>query len=239
MRNIIVLKCGGSTVGALSDQFYHSIAALKEAGMQPIIVHGGGPEIKKQLNRLSIKSEFVDGLRRTTKPIMELVEMVLSGKVNKEIVRKLTSCGIAAIGLSGSDGALLTATPLDYERYGLVGNVDKVNQSFLLSLLDLGIVPVIAPIAPGEDGRTYNINADTAAGAIARELRAKQLVFVTDVPGVMKKGQLVDSISSAAVEKMIDSGIIYGGMIPKVKAAIASLHGGLNEAVIMDGKMED
>lgn len=235
MSEIIVLKCGGSTIDALSESFFTNIKTLQESGQQPIIVHGGGPAIKEMLTKLQIESEFVNGLRKTTADVMDVVEMVLTGVVNNSIVQRLQDAGIQAVGLTGSDGNLLTAKAIDFEALGYVGEVTNVQTELIQQLLANNIIPVIAPIGRGTDGTRYNINADTAAGAIATAVAAKQLVFVTDVPGILKENVLLTSVTEAEVIKLIDNGVIYGGMIPKVEAALASLGGELQEAMIVDG----
>jgi len=234
--DIIVLKCGGSIIDVLSDQFFGNILALKKDGYKPVIVHGGGPAIKKMLDALEIETEFVDGLRKTTPEVMNVAEMVLTGIVNNALIRKLNLAGIQAIGLSGSDAHTLTAEPKELERYGLVGEVTDVNIPFLKQLMEEDIVPVIAPIALGADGNRYNINADTAAGAVAKALTAKQLIFVTDVPGILQGDELLESVTENEVAQLIAEGTIYGGMIPKVTAAIESLNETLDEVMIVDGK---
>ncbi|HLR41204.1 MAG TPA: acetylglutamate kinase [Virgibacillus sp.] len=236
MGDIIVLKCGGSIIDVLSDQFFGNILALKKSGYKPVIVHGGGPAIKEMLDVLEIETEFVDGLRKTTPEVMDVAEMVLTGTVNNALTRKLNLAGIQAIGLSGSDAQTLTAEPKELERYGLVGEVTNVNIPFLKQLMEEDIVPVIAPIALGADGNRYNVNADTAAGAVAEALGAKQLIFVTDVPGILQEDELLESVTEKEVAQLIAEGTIYGGMIPKVTAAIASLNEVLDEVMIVDGK---
>lgn len=235
MRDIIVLKCGGSTIDRLPDQFFTNIVALKASGLHPILVHGGGPAIKEMLGQLNIDSQFVDGLRKTTKPVLEVVEKVLAGQVNKAIARKLTKAGSLAVGLSGTDANLLTAKPKDVDRYGYVGKITNVNTSFLIQLISNNIIPVIAPIATGINGEKYNVNADTAAGAVAKMMDAERLIFVTNVPGVMREGQLLESVTDKEIESLIARGIIHGGMIPKVRAAVDSLKDGLQEVMIIDG----
>lgn len=236
MNKIVVFKCGGSSLASLSDEFFENIQFLQAAGVKPVIVHGGGPNIQQMLDQLNIKSEFVDGLRKTTEEMMEIVEMILVGNVNPAFTRRMNALGIKAVGISGSDMELLKAKPINLEKYGLVGEVTDVNTQFIKALLHGGIVPVISPIAIGEDGKTYNINADTAAGAIASALNAAQLVFVTDVPGILKDGKLLETVTTADVEKLIADGTIYGGMIPKVKAALQGAHGNVQEVMIVNGK---
>lgn len=236
VQNIIVLKCGGSSMDELSDDFFENIASLKKAGLKPVIVHGGGPAIKKMLEKLNIEFEFVDGLRKTTEEMMDIVEMVLSGYVNPALTRRVNETELSAIGLSGANGNILIATPINYDRYGLVGEICRVNISVIETLLSLDFVPVISPVAVGKDGNVYNINADTAAGAIAKALNAKQLIFVTDVPGIMKNGELLEVVTTKEVEEFIEDGTIYGGMIPKVKAAINGLSGRVDEVMIVNGK---
>lgn len=235
-NEIIVLKCGGSSIDELSAAFFQNIKTMQEAGIKPVIVHGGGPAIKNMLEQLNIEFEFVDGLRKTTEPMMDVVEMVLVGNVNPALTRRVNDMGIEAVGISGSDMDLLKATPLNLDRYGFVGEVDDVNTAYLEQLLDAGIVPIISPIAIGADGKRYNVNADTAAGAVASAIGAKQLIFVTDVPGILQNGQLLESVTTEEVEKLMEDGTIYGGMIPKVKAAISGLLGNVAEVMIVNGK---
>jgi acetylglutamate kinase len=236
MDNMIVIKCGGSTIDQLSDGFFRSIKALKDMGASPVIVHGGGPAIKDMLTKLNVQSEFVNGLRKTDEQVMDVVEMVLSGKVNKMLVRKAGQVGLDAIGLSGCDSRLIEAVPRDQERLGFVGEVSGVNTGLLLDLMNRDIVPVIAPVGLGKNGHCYNINADTAAGAIAMKLGAKKLLFVTDVPGILKDGKLLKIVTEQEVRELIKNGTIYGGMIPKVEAALKSLQDHLEEVMIVDGK---
>lgn len=236
MEKIIVFKCGGSSVDELSTQFFSNIHSLIKSGWKPIIVHGGGPAIQAMLDKLNIEFEFVDGLRRTTQPMMEVVEMILTGKINPQLTRQLNKNGIKAIGISGSDDNLLMATPINEEKYGQVGKVSAVNTEYIQTLLTENIVPVISPIAIGENYSTYNVNADTAAGAIASALQANKLVFVTDVPGILKEEKLIDKVTEKEIATMIQSGVIYGGMIPKVKAALHGLQGNVKEVMIINGK---
>lgn len=236
LDSIMVLKCGGSSIDDLSDAFFENIKQLMEAGMKPVIVHGGGPAIQGMLEKLEISFEFVDGLRKTTEPMMEIVEMVLSGSVNPKLVRRVNESGINALGVSGTNMDVLRAEAIDYEKYGLVGEVTQVNTVLLEKLIGENIVPIISPIALGKDGKTYNINADTAAGAVASALGAEQLIFVTDVPGILQEGNLLTEVTVAEIEELITSGVIYGGMIPKVKAAMKGLLGKVKEVMIVNGK---
>lgn len=231
-----MLKVGGSTIDELSDQFFANILTLQKSGVKPIVVHGGGPAIKELLTKLNIETEFIDGLRKTTKDVIDVVEMVLTGSVNNALTRKLNFSGLQALGLSGSDSRLLVAEPKNFERYGYVGEITSVNVTFLKKLVNEGIVPVISPIAIGKDGVRYNVNADTVAGVVAREMGARQLIFVTDVPGIMKNDQLLERVDEEEIKKLIESGVIYGGMLPKVQAAINSLNEQLKEVMIVNGK---
>ena len=233
---IIVLKCGGSALDDLSDQFFENIRYLQKAGKKLVIVHGGGPAIGEMLEQLQIKSEFIDGLRKTTEEMMDTVEMVIVGKVNPALTRRVNSFGLQAVGLSGSDLTFLHARPIDKEKYGLVGEVSYVNTDRLRQLLDVDVIPVISPIALGEDGKRYNVNADTAAGAIASALRAEELIFVTDVPGILHDGKLLEHVTTSQVESLITKGVIYGGMIPKVEAALDGIYGNVHKVMIVNGK---
>lgn len=236
MNHIVVIKCGGRMVEELSDHFFTSIMQLKREGYAPVIVHGGGPAIHKMLARLDMKSEFADGLRKTDEQMMEIVEMVLCGSVNKALVKKFGQAGLKAVGLSGCDDRLIEAVPRDQKNLGYVGDVSDVNRGLLMDFLEQGIVPIIAPIGISESEHSYNINADTAAAAIAVELAAHKLLFVTDVPGILKNDQWLDTVNEDDVRHMIEEGTIHGGMIPKVEAALESLHGQLKEVMIVDGK---
>lgn len=233
---IIVFKCGGSSVNELSEDFFMNIQALIKEGWKPIVVHGGGPAIQELLERLAIEFEFIDGLRKTTDKMMDVVEMVLTGQINPSLTRKFNHFNIAAVGINGSDQNLLQAEPIDYAKYGQVGEVTKVNETLIHDLLDNQIVPIISPVAIDTEGHRYNVNADTAAGAVASALGAEKLIFVTDVAGILHKGQLIERITDKEIERFIHEGIIYGGMIPKVKAAMKGLLGHVNEVMIVNGK---
>ncbi|MBG9735054.1 acetylglutamate kinase [Paenibacillus alvei] len=239
-----VMKCGGSTLAALPDSFYEQLQQLQEEGTVPVIVHGGGPAISGMLDKLGIESEFIGGLRKTDEAVLDVVEMVLAGQINKQIVRRLTQVGAKAIGLSGTDGELIQAEPVSNEdQVGYVGDVTQVRAALLTGLIDMNYMPVIAPIGLDGTGQRYNINADTAAGAVAAHLGAEQLIVVTDVPGIMRntpEGKAVlPIVTTVDIEAMIASGEIYGGMIPKVQAAMKCLEGGVQEVVIADGAESD
>ncbi|MCT8140432.1 acetylglutamate kinase [Anaerobacillus sp. CMMVII] len=236
MNDVIVVKCGGSTLNELSDQFFSSMKLLKDLDLKPIIVHGGGPEINELLNKLQVTSEFVGGLRKTTEEVLEVAEMVLTGKVNKWLVTKFQKAGLTSIGISGCDASLLKALPINKEQLGFVGKVTSVNGEFLQQLLSINVMPVIAPIGIDDAGNHYNINADTAAGAVAESIKAKKMIFVTDVPGILKDNQLQKVVSISEITEMIEDGTIYGGMIPKVTAAAKCLQGHIDEVYIIDGK---
>jgi acetylglutamate kinase len=235
-----VMKCGGSTLAALPDAFFEDIRDIQEKGIQPVIVHGGGPAINETLGKLGIESRFVGGLRVTDEATLDVVEMVLAGRINKEIVRKLQKNGAKSIGLSGTDGNLLAAKPVaNAQEVGLVGDVTGVNASLIEGIIELGFLPVIAPIGIDEASQRYNINADTAAGAVASGLGVDTMIVVTDVPGIMRtvNGEkiVLPQVTFADIEEMIRSEEIYGGMIPKVRAAMSCLHGNVKEVLIVDG----
>jgi len=246
-----VIKYGGHAMGdaALADAFARDIVLLKQVGIEPIIVHGGGPQIGAMLERLKIKSEFVDGLRVTDAETVEIVEMVLSGSINKQIVSAINAAGGRAVGLSGKDGNLMSVRKLRRTRretdsniekivdLGFVGDPSHVDPELLDSLTSSDIIPVIAPIGVGEDGATYNVNADTAAGAIASAVNAARLLMLTDVTGVLdKEGGLIADIGVEQARLLIEDGTISGGMIPKVETCIEAVEKEVEAAVIMDGR---
>lgn len=240
MMNRFVMKCGGSTLAALPDSFFEGLKRLQAVGAQPVIVHGGGPAINETLAKLGIESRFVNGLRVTTEAVLDVVEMVLAGQINKAIVQRLQAVGAQAIGLSGIDGGLLTAAPVaNAAEIGFVGQVTAVKTGLIEEVCAMGLIPVIAPLGIDAKGQRYNINADTAAGAVTAALGAERLVMVTDVPGILRDGKLLPLVTVAEVEAMIASGEIYGGMIPKVKAALDCLAGGVDEVVIVGGASAD
>jgi acetylglutamate kinase len=238
--NCFVMKCGGSTLAALPDAFFADLKRLQDEGMIPVIVHGGGPAISDTLNKLGIETEFVNGLRKTNEAVLDVVEMVLAGQINKEIVRKIQQSGARAIGLSGVDGHLIHAKPVaNAGEVGLVGDVTHVNGALVQGIVDMGYMPVIAPVGLGENGQRYNINADTAAGAVASHIGVERMIVVTDVPGILKtvdgEKVVLPVVTVQEIENMIASGDIYGGMIPKVRAAIQCIQGDVREVVIVNG----
>ncbi|NBT30527.1 MAG: acetylglutamate kinase, partial [Rhodobacteraceae bacterium] len=229
--------------------FARDVVLLKQVGIDPIIVHGGGPQIGAMLERLKIKSEFIDGLRVTDAETVEIVEMVLSGSINKQIVSAINTAGGRAVGLSGKDGNLMSVRKLrrtqretdsNIEKIldlGFVGDPSHVASDLLESLTKADIIPVIAPIGVGEDGATYNVNADTAAGAVASAVGAARLLMLTDVPGVLDKtGELIADIGVEQARALIADGTISGGMIPKVETCIEAVENNVEAAVIMDGR---
>ncbi|UVI29874.1 acetylglutamate kinase [Paenibacillus spongiae] len=240
MEQRFVMKCGGSTLAALPDSFFADLRSLQENGVKPVIVHGGGPAISETLGKLGIESEFVNGLRKTSDEVLDVVEMVLAGRINKEIVRRMLSSGAKSLGLSGVDGRLITAQPVaNANEVGFVGDVTDVNAAIIEGVMAMGYIPVIAPIGIDGEGQRYNINADTAAGAVASHLGVERMIVVTDVPGILKtidgEKRVLPSVSVAEIEAMISSGEIYGGMIPKVRAAIQCIQGRVREVVIVNG----
>ncbi|HZJ84293.1 MAG TPA: acetylglutamate kinase [Syntrophomonadaceae bacterium] len=240
----VVIKYGGAAMKDcdLKEKVMQDIVLMKFVGMHPIVVHGGGPEINNLLARLNIESNFVDGLRVTDKETMEVVEMVLGGKVNKEIVAGIAAKGGNAVGLSGKDGSLIKAQPLDINGIkGFTGEVVKVNPALIDTVIDNGYIPVIAPIGMDDAGQSYNINADLVAAAIAVALSADKLVLLTDVPGLLMNPEDSDSLISilkvSQVEAYIAEGIIAGGMVPKVQCCVESVTGGVGRTHIIDGRV--
>ncbi|USL43133.1 acetylglutamate kinase [Priestia megaterium] len=234
-EKIVVVKCGGSIVNQLKSAFFESIQQLKASGYQIIVVHGGGPDIQDTLTKLHIETEFVDGLRKTSKEALEVVTMVLAGKVNKQLVKDLQKANLKAVGLSGIDGLLLKAEAIDVERLGYVGEVKGVNDTLLKQLTDSQYIPVISSIGADEEGNSYNINADVAAGAVAQAVNAEKLMFVTDVKGVLKDGTLLPELTKSEIDGLIEKKVIYGGMIPKVTSAVNALSPLLEEVHIISG----
>jgi len=251
--DIFVIKYGGHAMGdpKLALQFAEDITLLKQVGIHPVIVHGGGPQIGKMLERLEIKSEFIDGLRVTNKATVEVAEMVLCGNICKAIVADIQAAGGRAIGLSGKDDALVTATKMDRTKadpdsniekvidLGFVGDPTNVDPTLLRQTIEAGVIPVISPIAAGNDGHTYNINADTMAGAIAGALNARRFFLLTDVPGVLgKEGEMLAELDRTEIKGLIEDGTISGGMLPKVDTCLKAAEKGVNGAVILDGRVK-
>ena len=248
----VVVKFGGHAMGdaALGKAFAEDITLLKLSGLNPVVVHGGGPQINAMLSKLGIKSEFAGGMRITDRATVEIVEMVLAGSINKEIVQTIQEAGGRAIGLTGKDGNMVTVERLKrtvvdpgsmIEKVvdlGFVGEPKIVRTEVLEVLKKSEIIPVLAPVCPGEDGETYNVNADTFAGAIAGALGATRVLFLTDVPGVLDENkQLIKQLSRAEAQRLIDQGVITGGMIPKVETCFEALDRGVEAAVILNGKV--
>jgi len=239
----IVIKYGGSaqTSEILKEQFAQDIVLLHLVGMKPIVVHGGGKSITNLLAKLGVETKFVDGQRVTTKEVMRIAEMVLSGQINKEIVSLLDNHGSKAIGISGKDGGFLKGMPKDFENFGYTGNIEHINPEIVNNIIDEGAVPVIAPIAGsstiGHPG--FNINADLAASKIAVAMEARKVLFLTDTPGVLdKEMNLITNLSIEKTEALKVDGTIQGGMVPKVDACIEALRGGVKKAHIIDGRVE-
>jgi acetylglutamate kinase len=238
----IVIKYGGHamTDPQLRASFARDVVLLKFIGVRPVIVHGGGPQIEGTLTRLGIQSSFVDGLRVTDDATMEVVEMVLGGSVNREIVGLVQSAGGKAVGLTGNDGRLLLVKRRARGKdLGRVGEVVAVDPGPIAAMTDAGFIPVIAPIGVDEAGVTYNVNADDAAGAIAAALRAEKLIQLTDVEGVKgADGKLIQQLTEADVKRLIAEGVIKGGMIPKVQCCLDAIRGGVTRSHIVDGRMQ-
>ena len=240
----IVVKFGGHAMvdPALTESFAADIALLRQVGMRPIVVHGGGPQIAAMLERLAVPTKAIDGLRITDAATMEIVEMVLAGKINKDVVTALNKAGGTAVGLSGKDGRLLLAEKVQREDgvdLGFVGQPKHVNTAVIEAIRDAGLIPVIAPIGVDEDGQGYNINADTAAGAIAAALKAERLIMLTDVDGVKdSNGKLISEIRRPEIASLIKGGTVSGGMIPKLEMCAAAVTSGVGASVIQNGTVK-
>ena len=235
---IVVIKLGGHAMGSdeAMQMFARDVVLMRQVGINPVIVNGGGPMINQMLEKLHIKSEFVNGKRVTDEATMEVVEMVLSGSVNKRIVQAINDQGGSAVGLSGKDANLILCEQANSEL-GLVGNPTTIDPTVLQTLFSNGMIPVIAPLGAGKNGETYNINGDTVAGAIAAALTADRLLLLTDVEGVKnKKGEVIAELSADQIKEMIASGTIAGGMIPKTETALSAIEGGVLATVILDGR---
>jgi acetylglutamate kinase len=246
----LVIKYGGAAMKEpeLKAGFAQDITLLQYLGIYPVVVHGGGPQIGEVLAQMQIPTRFVQGMRVTDESTMDVVEMVLAGKINKEIVNLINAAGGAAVGLSGKDGQLLKARKLKYYRpredeppeiidIGLVGEVTGVNAELIRTLQEKHFIPVLAPVGVGKSGETYNINADLVAGAVARAMAAAKLILLTDVPGVLDQdGHLVSSLNKDTALKMMEAGIITGGMIPKIHCCLEAVAQGVGKAHVLDGR---
>ena len=235
---IVVIKLGGHAMGSDEgmETFARDVVLMRQVGINPVIVHGGGPMINAMLDKLQIKSDFVNGKRVTDEATMNVVEMVLSGSVNKRIVQAINNQGGRAIGLSGKDANLITCTQTDPDL-GLVGTPSQVDPNVIRTLIENDIIPVIAPLGSGENGETFNINGDTAAGAVAAALGADRLLLLTDVSGVKNKdGEVLTELKADQIRAMTTDGTIAGGMIPKTETALEALEKGVRAVVILDGR---
>jgi acetylglutamate kinase len=250
-NKIIVVKYGGHAMeGGLPEEFAQDIVLMKQTGINPVVVHGGGPQIGAMLKRLNISSSFIDGLRVTDAAAMEVVEMVLSGTINKQIVAGINAAGGRAVGVSGKDGNMVRAKKLERSRIdpktkervsidlGFVGEPDQVDAEVLRMILNSDLIPVVAPIGVGARGETYNINADTVAGAVAGAIAAERLVLLTDVEGVLdSEGKLIPFMTVSQARALMADGTISGGMIPKIETAVDAVEKGVHAAVILDGRI--
>ncbi len=247
----IVVKYGGNAmVEGVTEDFAQDIVLMKQTGIEPVVVHGGGPQIGDMLKRLSIPSSFVDGLRVTDEAAISIVEMVLTGSINKQIVSGINAAGGRAVGISGKDGNLIIARKLERMKMdpasletkpvdlGFVGEPEKINPEVLRRIMQSDLIPVIAPIGVGKQGETYNINADTVSGAVASAMQAERLILLTDVEGVLDQDRkLIPKLSVAEAHGLIKNGTIRGGMIPKIETAIDAVKAGVKAAVILDGRI--
>ncbi len=248
----IVVKFGGNAMEGdeMEDSFARDIVLMKQVGMNPIVVHGGGPQIGELLKKLNIQSSFVDGMRVTDSATMDVVEMVLGGTVNKQIVSLINRNGGQAIGLTGKDGNLIQAKKMELSRFspdlqateiidiGQVGEVKSINRKVIDLLVQSDFIPVIAPIGVGADGSSYNINADLVAGKVAEVLQAEKLMLLTNVSGLMdKQGEVLTGLTTARVDELIADGTIYGGMLPKIQCALDAVKSGVRSAHIVDGRV--
>ena len=251
--SIIVIKYGGNAMADsdLVESFCNDIVFLKQSGLRPVIVHGGGPQIGSMLERLGIKTKFESGMRITDEDTLEVVEMVLAGRINKNIASKINSSGGKAVGISGKDGSMIVAEKLTKQNgsnesniekiidLGYVGFPKKINNTIIETLIKDDFIPIIAPLGIGVDGKTYNINADTAAGAIASSLKSKRLLILTDVEGVIdSNNNLLEEVNGKKIDEMIESGEVSGGMIPKLNTCLDSVNNGVDAAVIVDGRVK-
>ncbi len=241
-KKTIVIKYGGSAQAdpILKEKFAQDIVLLYLVGIKPVIIHGGGKKISNLLDKLDVKSEFVDGLRVTSTDVMEVVEMILGGNINKEITNLLNHHGAKAIGITGKDASFIEAKALDEKKYGLVGKITDINQKVVEDLIAQDFIPVIAPIASGGTNHPgFNINADLAASKIAVALKAEKIIFLTDTPGILDENQeLMSTLNAEEILKLKNSGVIHGGMLPKTDACSDALNAGVGSAHIIDGRVE-
>ena len=246
----VVIKYGGNamTDEALKRSFAHDVVLLRLVGLNPVVVHGGGPQIEQLLARVGKKGEFVQGMRVTDAETMDIVEMVLAGQVNKEIVELINSCGGTAVGLTGQDGGLIRARKMmvasreEPDRkidIGQVGEIESLDPSIIQTLTGNGFIPVIAPIGSGEAGETYNINADLVAGKVAEILKAEKLILLTNTPGVLdREGRLLTGLTARRIDELFADGTISGGMLPKISSALDAARGGVASVHIIDGRVD-
>ena len=252
-QKTVVVKYGGNAIGetGVAEHFAQDIVLMRQTGIEPVVVHGGGPQIGAMLKKLEIKSSFVDGLRVTDQAAIDVVEMVLTGTVNKQIVSAINNAGGRAVGISGKDGHMIVAKKAFRSRknpttgqmenvdLGFVGEPDKINTEVIETIVKADMICVIAPVGIGHHGETYNINADTVAGAVAGALNANRLLLLTDVPGVMdRNGALIEKLTAKEARDLIADGTISGGMIPKVETCIDAVERGVHAAVILDGRIQ-
>jgi acetylglutamate kinase len=239
----VVVKYGGAAMkdGTLKAKVIRDIVFMSCVGIRPVVVHGGGPEINTWLDRLGIEPQFKDGLRVTDAPTMDVVEMVLVGRVNKELVSLINQAGGAAVGLCGKDGNLITARPQGAEGIGFVGDVSNIKPEIVKSLVAAGYIPIISSVAADDNGQAYNINADTVAGELAAALGAEKLILLTDTAGILQDykdpSSLITQLSIQEARQLIDDGVVSGGMIPKVTCCVRSLAQGVKAAHIIDGRL--
>jgi len=241
-QKTIVVKFGGNAMagGGTAADFAQDIVLMKQTGIDPVVVHGGGPQIGAMLSKLQIPSTFIDGLRVTDQAAIDVVEMVLTGSINKQIVSSINAAGGRAVGLSGKDSTLVLAKKLlkNGQDLGFVGEPEKINPDVLHTVMKAEMIPVIAPVGVGHEGETYNINADTVAGSIACAMKAERLILLTDVEGVLDhEKKLIPNLTVSEARALIGNGTIKGGMIPKIETAIEAVEGGVNAAVILDGRI--
>lgn len=232
----VLIKCGGSILDELSHDFFSSLHDLKKMGYEIVIVHGGGADINKMLEKLNVTPEYDNGLRKTNEETLQVVELVLSGQTNRKLVQLLESHQLKAMGIHGSDSGILQAELIDQQRLGLVGEVKEVNDEIINHLFQKNLIPVITPIASNKLGQKLNVNADYAAAAVANALGVEHCIFVTDVVGILLNGELAKELTVDKVEENITNGNIYGGMIPKVQSALAALEKGISSVMIVSGK---